>query len=281
MTPANIASFLLLVCLLMPSGGCAQAGLSLWEVSTGKRVTLEEILPGLKSAEVVLVGEQHDHAGHHAAQLQVILALHRSGRPVAVALEMFEHRSQSILDAWVAGKMDEKSFVPHFRANWGETWPLYRDIFIACRDGKIPMVGVNVPRQITSQVARSGFASLRPDQLGLLPMVTCRVDPEYLELMRQAHGHDLGDDAFSRFCEAQLVWDASMAAYSLDYLRRNPDRTVILLTGTVHAWKKGIPAQLRQLSPETRVKVLLPETNGRFRKSNVTSEDADYLILVP
>jgi uncharacterized iron-regulated protein len=281
MTPANIAPFLLLFCLLTPSGGCAHGGLSLWDVSAGKPVSLDAALPGLKSAEVVLVGEQHDHAGHHAAQLQVILALHQAGKPVAVALEMFEHRSQSILDAWVAGRMDERTFVPHFRANWGETWPLYRDIFIACRDRKIPMVGVNVPREITSQVARSGFASLRPDQLGLLPAVTCRVDPEYLELMRQAHGHGLGDDAFTRFCEAQLVWDASMAAYSLDYLGKNPDRTVILLTGSVHAWKKGIPAQLQQLSPKTRVKVLLPETSGRFQKSNVTQEDADYLILVP
>lgn len=285
MTPAHIAASVLIFCLLMPSGGCARgdglSGLSLWDVSAGKPVTLEGVLPALKSSRVVLVGEQHDHAGHHAAQLQVILALHRAGKPVAVALEMFEHRSQSVLDAWVAGTMDEKTFVPHFRANWGETWPLYRDVFIACRDRKIPMVGVNVPREITSQVARSGFASLRPDQLGLLPTVTCRVDPEYLALMRQAHGHGLGNDAFTRFCEAQLVWDASMAAYSLDYLGKNPGHTVILLTGSVHAWKKGIPAQILQVSPETRFKVLLPETGGRFQKSTVTPEDADYLILVP
>ena len=281
MTPANISAFLLFLCSLMPTNGCAQERLSLWDVSAGKPMSLHDALPGLKSAEVVLVGEQHDHAGHHAAQLQVILALHRAGKPVAVGLEMFEHRSQSILDAWVAGTMDEKTFIPHFRANWGETWPLYREIFVACRERRIPMVGVNVPREITSQVARSGFPSLRPDQLGLLPKVTCRVDPEYLELMRQAHGHGMADDAFTRFCEAQVVWDASMAAHSLDYLKRNPDRTVILLTGSVHAWKKGIPRQIQQLSPETRVKVLLPETSGRFQKGSVSIEDADFLIFVP
>lgn len=281
MTSAKIFTLLLLSSLMIPPSGFAQGDLSLWDLSSGRPTSLPEALPRLKTAQVVLVGEQHDHAGHHAAQLQVILALHEAGRPVTVALEMFEHRSQWVLDDWIAGKMDEQTFVGHFRANWGETWSLYRDIFIACRDRKIPMIGVNVPREITSQVARSGFASLTPDQLGLLPQVTCRVDPEYLSLMRRAHGHGMGEEAFTRFCEAQLVWDASMAAYSLDYLGRNPDRSVILLTGSVHAWKKGIPAQLSQLSPETRFKVLLPETGGRFQKSQVTVEDADYLILVP
>jgi uncharacterized iron-regulated protein len=247
----------------------------------GKEMSLEQFLAELRPSSMVLVGEQHGQADHHAAQLQIILALHRSGKPLAVALEMFEHRSQAVLDQWVAGQMDESSFVPRFRANWGDNWPHYREIFIACRDRGIPMVGVNVPREITSQVARSGFSSLEPEQLGLLPRVSCRVDPEYLELMRQAHGHGQGgDEAFTRFCEAQLVWDTSMAVYSLDYLKRNPERTVILLTGSVHAWKKGVPAQMQRLSPGTGFKVILPETAGRFEKASVTPADADYLILV-
>ncbi len=282
MTRKTVTTASLLLMILTAGVGCADEGLSLFDLRTGRPAGLTEALPALQSAQVVLVGEQHDHAGHHAAQLQIILALHRAGTPVAVALEMFEHRSQAVLDAWVAGKMDEKAFVPHFRANWGEKWTLYRDIFIACREKGIPMVAVNVPREITSQVARRGFASLTAEQLGLLPTVTCRVDPEYLDLMRRAHGHAPGDEeAFTQFCEAQLVWDASMAAYSLEYLRRNQERTVVLLTGSVHAWKKGIPAQIHRLSPETRVKVLLPETSGRFQRDSVTHDDADYLILVP
>jgi uncharacterized iron-regulated protein len=276
-----LAPCLALLCLIIPAKGCARNGLSLWDVAAEKVVTLQQILPDLEGADMVLVGEQHDHAGHHAAQLEVIKAFHQAGKPVAVALEMFEHSSQPILGRWSSGGMEEETFVPHFQKNWGDTWLLYRDIFLYCRDHRIPMVGVNVPRAITSHVARNGFASLTPEQMGLLPMVTCRVDPDYLRLMREAHGHGLGDEGFRHFCEAQLVWDTAMAAYSLEYLARNPQRKVVLLAGSVHAWKKGIPARVREQNSAIRTRVILPESPGRFRKGTVTTEDADYLILAP
>jgi uncharacterized iron-regulated protein len=265
----------------MPAPGCAQTEFSFWDVAAQRASTVQQILPDIGDVEMVLVGEQHDHAGHHAVQLKIIQALHQSGKPVAVALEMFEHRSQAILDRWVSGRMDEDAFVTHFRENWGDNWRLYREIFRYCRDRKIPMLGVNVPRAVTSQVARSGFESLTPEQTGLLPMVACRVDPQYMKLMRESHGHGLGDEAFRRFCEAQLVWDTAMATYSLDYLKRNPRHTVILLAGSVHAWKKGIPARVREQDAAIRTRVILPESEGRFRKTTVTTEDADYLILSP
>ena len=278
---ARLAPFLALVCLLTPVRGCAQASLSLWDVAAEKSVTLKQILPALEEAGIVLVGEQHDLEAHHAAQLEIVEALHRAGKPVVVALEMFDQRSQPILDRWTSGQMDEATFEPHFRDNWGGKWPLYREIFLYCRHNRIPMLGINVPRTITSQVARNGFSSLTPEQMGLLPMVTCRVNSEYMEIMRHAHGHGLGHSDFTRFCEAQLVWDTAMATYSLDYLKKNPQRAVVLLAGSVHAWKKGIPAQVHQQDPEIRMKVILPETEGRFQRTNVTKEDADYLILMP
>ncbi len=277
----RFASCLTLLFILLPAPGCAQTEASFWDVAARKSLTIQQVLPDVRNAEMVLVGEQHDRADHHAAQLKIIQALHQSGKPVAVALEMFEHRGQPILDRWVSGRMDEDAFVPHFRENWGENWPLYRDIFLYCRDRKIPMLGVNVPRAVTSQVARKGFESLTPEQVGLLPMVTCRVDPEYMKLMLEAHGHGVGDEAFRRFCEAQLVWDTAMASYSLDYLKRNPRHTVILLAGSVHAWKKGIPARVHEQDPAIRTRVILPESEDRFRKTTVTTEDADYLILPP
>lgn len=270
-----------LFCLFWPADGEAQQSVKLWDVAGGRETDLGRVLPTIRDANLVLVGEQHDNRDHHAAQLRIIQTLHNAGKPIAVALEMIEHRLQPILDGWGSGQMEEKTFVPYFQASWGNNWPLYRDIFVYCRDHGIPMVGLNVPREITSQVARKGFASLTPEQVGLLPMVTCRVDREYMELMRQAHGHGSSDEQFIRFCEAQLVWDTAMAVYSMEYIGKNPERTVVLLAGSVHAWKKGIPARIREQSPGTRYQVFLPNTPGGFEKGAVTSEDADYLILMP
>jgi uncharacterized iron-regulated protein len=279
MIAAIIAPLLVLMSLPLYTLGCAQKSLTLWDLGTGKETSLQQILPKLRDAGLVLAGEQHDNPDHHAAQLRVIRALQDSGGLLAVALEMFEHRNQPDLDGWVSGQLDEAAFIPRFEANWGSNWPLYREIFLYCRDNRIPLLGVNVPRGITEQVARKGFASLTREQVDVLPKVTCRVDPEYMKLMREAHGHGTGDEAFTRFCEAQLVWDTAMAVYSLEYLSKHPERTLVLLAGSVHAWKKGIPSKVQELNPNIRVQVLLPDTPGRFEKGTVTREDSDYLIL--
>jgi uncharacterized iron-regulated protein len=255
-------------------------GLSLWDAEAHQKISLKEAAPRLAGAGLVFVGEKHDLLSHHQGQLQVIKTLQATGKPLAVGLEMFQQRHQGVLDRWGAGNIDEKEFVPHFRANWGDNWALYRDLFLYCRSRQIPMVGLNVPKEITSQVAKNGFGSLSREQIGMLPMVTCQVDPEYLELMRSAHGHGgMNPQAFSNFCEAQLVWDTAMAIHSLDYLRKNPERTLVVLAGSVHAWKKGVPAQVRKHDPEIKQLVILPSAPDAFNRDNSSPADCDYLLL--
>jgi uncharacterized iron-regulated protein len=280
MKPSGGWPICLLIFVLLGGSACAAANLSLWDLAAKKEVALDQAARRLAAADLVHVGETHNLASHHQAQLQVIKAVHATGKPCAVGLEMFQRSNQESLDRWIAGKIDENEFAARFRDNWGEDWPLYRDIFLYCRSQRIPMIGLNVPKEITSQVARRGFGSLTQEQVGMLPLVTCRVDPEYLELMRSVHGHSQGSgEAFTHFCEAQLVWDTAMAVYSLDYLKKNPKHTLVVLAGSVHAWKKGIPAQVQKESSETRQLILLPNTPRGFNKEHATAEDADYLVL--
>ena len=49
---------------------------------------------------------------------------------------------------------------------------------------------------------------------------------------------------FVNFCEAQMVWDKSMAWHLMGYLKKNPDTTMVVLAGVGHAWKRGISEQL-------------------------------------
>jgi uncharacterized iron-regulated protein len=268
--------------VLVQEGLVYPSSLQLWDVAAQRSVTLEAALPRILQAEVITAGEIHDRESDHQAQLSVIRAMHEAGRQVAVGLEMFQRRSQTDLNEWISGKLNEKEFEVRFSKNWGMTWPLYREIFLFCRKERIPMVGLNVPREVTSKVAREGFASLGPDDLAFLPPITCRVGKEYAEIMRRAHGHgEMSEAAFVRFCEAQLVWDASMAVHSEEYLKTNPGMSLIVLAGAVHAWRAGIPDQLRAVNPKRRSLVILPESDQRFRKDAVTVEDCDYLYAGP
>lgn len=248
------------------------------KVTDGKMVSFSELIDEIKPMRVIFIGELHDNLGHHRAQLQVINALKGEGIKLAIGLEMFRSDNQSSLDRWVSGGMDIKEFLPIYQQNWS-FWNKYKDIYTYARDNKIPLVGLNLSREITKQVARNGFNSLSNDQLAELPVVRCVVDPAYKQFIKRAlGGHGQNGPTFDNFCEAQLLWDMVMAKNLLDYLQDNPDTTVVVLAGNGHSWKYGIPNQFDKLI-KFPYRVLLPEIPGRLQEQSVTVDDTDYLLL--
>jgi uncharacterized iron-regulated protein len=280
---SNFGHFLTLLAIWLTLSSCSQAGvaggLRLYDLSADKEITLFEALPEIKKSRIVLVGEQHDRENHHRVQLEVIEALHADGEPLAIGLEMFQAESQRALDDWVSGKMSVKDFERVYFENWNLPWRLYGGIFEYARKVKIPMVGLNVSRAITQQVAKGGFESLSPEQKAKLPFVECRVDREYMEFIRQAYGaHAHGHFSFANFCEAQLVWDKAMALSALAHLKTNEGKRMVILAGIGHAWKKGIPDQLGSRSSMS-FQVLLPQVPGSIEKGLIGLADADYIML--
>jgi uncharacterized iron-regulated protein len=257
--------------------GSASAHPHIIDVATKEEISFDQLIDKLEQVRVVFIGEQHDHAGHHQMQLEIIRALAREQK-VAIGLEMFQAEDQQALDNWTAGISSTEEFRQSYQRNWG-WWSLYEPIFSFARQAQIPMVGLNLPRSITRQVATSGFSSLDAEQISFLGGMTCSVDATYEEFIRRAigsHGH--GSFEFRNFCEAQLVWDKAMARYMERYLKDNPEQSGIVLAGNGHAWKYGIPAQMADLGL-TDFLVVLPEVAGRLSRAQVTLEDADFLWL--
>lgn len=254
-------------------------GKDILRVSDGSRMDFPDILSDLRGVRLVFVGELHDSAEHHRMQLEVIEQLHNLDVPIAIGLEMFQYGYQSHLDRWVSGAMSPAEFVETYLENWTIPWPYYRDIFLFARDHKIPLIGLNVPPEIISQVARGGFASLSPEQMKKIPGASCNVNEAYEDFIRRSLGmHDQTGKSFTRFCEAQMVWDTTMAQNLLDYLDKNPAVTVVVLAGGGHAWKYGIPEQVRRRSNHS-FRVILPELPGKLDRGSATSAETDYLWL--
>jgi uncharacterized iron-regulated protein len=276
----KIVGFVMMILLAAGTGPAAAADAqAVYDLRRARRTTLAEIVPELLKSRVVVVGEQHTDESHHRAQLRVIQALHRAGAQVAVGLEMFRRNSQETLDRWVSGDLRRPEFEKAFQDNWGYPWAAYQPIFEYARAERIPMLGLNVPREITRQVARGGFQSLTEAQRGQLSDVTCQIDEEYMRFVREAYGaHAHGNMNFAFFCEAQMLWDNAMAAHTLDYLRSRPDAVVVILTGVGHARKGAVPRQIHLRSPVPTT-VLLPEVPGSIDPQTVDAEDADFLLL--
>jgi len=244
-------------------------------------ITFEKMIDEVRKSQVVLIGEGHNFPWHHELQLEVIRTLKREGANMAVGLEMFQARSQDVLDRWSSGSMDDRTFIPQYYANWNMPWPLYKDIFLFVRERRIPSIGLNVPMHISRKVASKGFDSLSPEELRELPPgIACDLDPEYMEYVKKVYrSHKAhGKREFQYFCEAQVLWEQAMAWYIRKYLNDNPHRMVVVLAGINHAMKPGIPRQLGRDGKPPLIAVIVPEIPGDDRGVPDISR-ADYLIF--
>ena len=244
-------------------------------------IPFDRMVGEASKSRVIIVGETHDNQAHHDLQLKIIRTLYEGGAPLAVGIEMFRAESQELLDKWWRWGMPTEQFEALYRENWGMPWLLYRDIFLYTRQKRIPLVGLNVPREIIAKVAREGYGSLAgAERKRLPPGLTCTVDEAYRSFIRRTyseHAHASGR-SFDHFCEAQMVWDTAMAIYALDYLDKNPGSRIVILAGSAHAWKRSIPRQIATMRPDVTVSVILPDPDGKGAWEKITVEDADYLV---
>lgn len=249
-------------------------------VRDGKVVPFGVMIDELQRADIVFVGESHDSERDHRAELDVIRALYEKGVRPGIGLEMFRAESQNTLDGWTSGRLDQDLFIRAYYDNWRIPWPFYRDIFMYAREKRIPMVGLNVPDEITRKVAAKGFNSLSREELAKLPRgISCDVDPSYMDFIENAYeAHGMGREPFVFFCEAQMLWDKAMAWHLIAYMKKNPGMKMVILSGVGHSWKRGMPEQVRRSSDYT-FKVVLPEAPERIKQMAVTTGDADYVLL--
>ncbi len=230
-----------------------------------------EVVDLARSAGVVLLGESHDNAEHHRWQLQTLAALHAEHPRLVIALEMFPRRVQPVLDRWVAGELDEKSFLAE--ADWQHVWmfdpSLYLPIFHFARMNRIPLVAVNVDRDLVRKVSDQGFAAVpRAEREGVgapAPALRAYEDmlfDSWLEHLTEddpeAEERERTDPEFRRFLESQLVWDRAMAQGVAEASERHRGAVVAGLMGSGHVvngW--GVPYQLQSIG-SPRPLVLLP-----------------------
>jgi len=273
-----LSSFLLLILILSATMPLASA--EVLRLSDARIIPFEQMVEDVKNVDVVFVGEYHNDPKSHAAQLKLIKALARRGIPLVIGLEMFRASTQVELDAWIKGTLTLERFQQVYRDNWNFPWFLYQDILLYAREERIPLVGLNVSREVTQKVAREGFGSLTPEDLKQLPPgISCSVDDTYRNFIRNAYrAHGFGSEkSFNNFCEAQMVWDSSMAWHLVEYLRKNPGRVAVVLAGEGHAWKRGTPEQAKKYSTMS-YRVVLPGPASGRDVMTLTIQDADYIL---
>jgi uncharacterized iron-regulated protein len=186
----------------------------------------------LAGADVVLVGEQHDDAGHQRQQRDLVQSLVARGRLAALALEMAEEGHST---AGLPRGADESSV--RAALQWNEDawpWRAYGPAVMAAVDAGVPVLGANLPRGRMRQAMADPALD---DTLDAAARAAQR------EAIRTGHCDLLPQQQLAPMTRVQIARDRAMA----QTLARAavPGRVVMLLAGAGHVSPQlGVPRHL-------------------------------------
>lgn len=241
---------------------------------------LDGLLSAAEQAPVIYLGESHRSYGDHLLQLAVLRGLYQQNHQLIIGMEAFQRPFQGALDAYIGGEIDEAEMLR--RTEWYSRWSfgyrLYRPILRFARENRIPVIALNLPREITGAVAREGREALTPEQQAMLPDEIDRSDQAYETRLRSIfaqHPHREGQQ-FERFREVQLLWDEGMAETAARALRDHPNSRLAVIAGSGHLmFRSGIPNRLDRRIQD-RGLLVLPADHLVLEP-----EAADYLAFAP
>ena len=136
---------------------------------TGTVVGTAQMLAVAGDARIVYIGEAHDNPASHRLELQLLqdLANAHPGSQ-ALGMEMFAPSQQPVLDRWIAGELDEKSFLKQVR--WLDSWRMdfdyYRDLLNFARENHIPVIALNAEKKLVGAVRKKPAGAAQPRGTG-------------------------------------------------------------------------------------------------------------------
>lgn len=226
------------------------------KLSTQSPLSFEAFVKVVKQAQVVAVGEEHDHPDIQAFELRLLQALvqHRPRR-VALAMEFLERNMQSAVDAYLSGNSDAATFQTQIKAT-PDFIQYYFPLVQYARQAGVRVLALNVPRYLARRVTREGLQavakSLLPPEHAYLAATFFPITPQYRTYFLQAvaAAHPLSEEQRDRFVEAAHLKDDTMAESLAVFLERAADMTVLAIAGRFHFdYGLAIPALLRQRRP--------------------------------
>src|SRR5262245_47790292 len=136
------------------------------DTTTGRSISLDELVTRVLHQEVVYLGEEHHNRFHIEAALSLLNRLSRAGRHPVLAMEMFGWESQPVLDRYVQGDdVNRQEFLSQvgWTQNWGGPFETYEPLVAFAKTERLRLVALNPPKPLVRLVAKKGLEQARRD----------------------------------------------------------------------------------------------------------------------
>ena len=252
--------------LLVMSGFMHDANAQIIDLGNGEEISEQVLVDRLRAQDIVLLGELHDNAQHHAARAR-LLARFASSRATVVA----EHLPASARVRFDGALQSDLEGAGFDAKAWG--WPLHQPLFDGIRAQGLALVGGNLPKGFSKQLMAKG-----PDALAAPLAAAYRGSPLSTEAVQR-----LDDDLVAGHCgqlparylpQMRLVQRASDVSMADTLLSHQP---AVLVAGNGHVRKDyGVPQVLRALASGLKVASVGFYEDGVERKELVKSLSGRY-----
>jgi len=238
--------------------------------------SLSQVIDNVRDKRIVYVGEEHTNYAHHAVQLEVIKGLLGKDRKIAIGMEMFQIPYQAVLDDYVSGAIDRKTFLKktEYFNRWRFDYELYQPIIDFARENRIPVIALNIEREIVDLVSKNGIDALTADLKAKVPPDMDFSDEQYRERLKKVFSEhtSLKDSNFDFFFESQILWDETMSQSADRYLSAHSDSRMVILAGSGHLmFGSGIPKRTFRRNGLSYAVIL--------SDADLDKEVADYVVF--
>lgn len=268
---------------------------------TGGERSLSE---AVTKAQIVLLGEIHDNAGHHQGRANWLNS-ERGGptkplRHFAIAFEQIRADQQAGLDqfadfnahaARLANSGDLKRFLEWDKSAWSKMAD-YTPLFDAAITARLPIYAADPPRDTMKKAAKEGLTvALSHDERARLALDTPLGDAHDAASLAEIEGSHCGmipKSAQPNMAQAQRYRDAHMADVLLKAAEAHG--SAILIAGNGHVrTDRGVPWYIRARRPDVKiVSVMLVEVeDGKtdpeayMPRGPDGKPAADFLVFTP
>ncbi|RLS27362.1 MAG: hypothetical protein DWH75_01525 [Planctomycetota bacterium] len=276
---------------LVPRVQSGPRSLAMFRGDNGAPLDWNALSNGIRWADIVVVGEQHDDANAHGVQQAIVDEAFAMWPGSAVSLEMLERNEQPIVDAYLNDQITMTEFIDRTESrDWatkGSWEKFYQPVIDSAKAAHAPVIAANAPRAYVRRARTEGYAALKalPPEEQAMFSIPQRDPPDsyrarFKALMSDNGAHAVDEEKLDEVLRSQRLWDATMADSVVRAYQAAPtDAKIIHLVGQFHSENDGgLISEIQARAPFANVLTVTVQKGETLALRDEDKGKADVVI---